>query len=59
MTTIKVRNLNIPRLPIRWKVKGADAMKISEKIKKVEHLKQLIPNDVHVEITRNYGNGCG
>jgi multidrug efflux pump subunit AcrB len=43
------------------KVKGADAMKISEKIlKKVEHLKTtIIPNDVHVEITRNYGNGCG
>ncbi|MFB0910916.1 MAG: efflux RND transporter permease subunit, partial [Flavobacterium sp.] len=39
------------------KVKGADAMKISEKIlKKVEHLKTtIIPNDVHVEITRNYG----
>ena len=39
------------------KVKGADAMKISEKIlEKVEHLKQnLIPNDVHVEISRNYG----
>jgi multidrug efflux pump subunit AcrB len=32
-------------------------MKISEKIlKKVEHLKTtIIPNDVHVEITRNYG----
>jgi multidrug efflux pump subunit AcrB len=43
------------------KSKGADAMKISEKIlKKVEHLKTtIIPNDVHVEITRNYGNGCG
>uniref|UniRef100_UPI0035636A92 efflux RND transporter permease subunit n=1 Tax=Lutibacter sp. TaxID=1925666 RepID=UPI0035636A92 len=39
------------------KVKGADAMKISEKIlEKVEHLKQnLIPNDVHVAVTRNYG----
>ncbi len=39
------------------KVKGADAMKISEKIiDKVEHLKKsLIPNDVHVEVTRNYG----
>jgi len=39
------------------KVKGADAMKISEKIlDKVEHLKQnLIPNDVHVEVSRNYG----
>nr|WP_315147319.1 efflux RND transporter permease subunit [uncultured Flavobacterium sp.] len=39
------------------KVKGADAMKISEKIiDKVEHLKKnLIPDDVHVEVTRNYG----
>ncbi|MCF6181094.1 efflux RND transporter permease subunit [Lutibacter sp.] len=39
------------------KVKGADAMKISEKIlKQIKYLKQsLIPNDVHVTITRNYG----
>ncbi|WP_291101290.1 MULTISPECIES: efflux RND transporter permease subunit [unclassified Flavobacterium] len=39
------------------KVKGADAMKISEKIiAKVNLLKKnLIPNDVHVEVTRNYG----
>ena len=39
------------------KVKGADAMKISEKIlKQVEQLKQnLIPDDVHVEVSRNYG----
>ena len=39
------------------KVKGADAMKISEKIlKQITYLKQnLIPNDVHVTITRNYG----
>lgn len=39
------------------KVKGADAMKISEKIiTKVEALKKtLIPSDVHVEVTRNYG----
>ena len=39
------------------KVKGADAMKISEKI--LSHVsalkKNLIPSDVHVEITRNYG----
>ncbi len=39
------------------KVKGADAMKISEKI--IHHLdalkKNLIPADVHVEVTRNYG----
>ncbi len=39
------------------KVKGADAMKISEQIlEKVEAAKKnLIPNDVHVEVTRNYG----
>ena len=39
------------------KRKGADAMKISEKILgKVEHLKQnLIPDDVHMTVTRNYG----
>jgi multidrug efflux pump subunit AcrB len=39
------------------KVKGADAMKISEKIlKKLELVKlNLIPTDVHVDITRNYG----
>ncbi|MBO3115950.1 efflux RND transporter permease subunit [Winogradskyella sp. DF17] len=39
------------------KRKGADAMKISDVIiEKVEHLRtSLIPNDVNVEITRNYG----
>ncbi|WP_299782359.1 efflux RND transporter permease subunit [uncultured Formosa sp.] len=39
------------------KRKGADAMKIADVIlEKVEHLrKHLIPDDVHVEITRNYG----
>jgi len=39
------------------KVKGADAMKISDKIiEKVEQLKSnLIPADLHVEVTRNYG----
>ncbi len=39
------------------KRKGADAMKISDIIlNKVDHLKQnLIPSDVHVEVTRNYG----
>lgn len=39
------------------KVKGADAMKISEKIlTKVDQLKKsLLPDDVHVEVTRNYG----
>lgn len=39
------------------KVKGADAMKISAKIlDKLEQLKlTIIPSDVNVEITRNYG----
>lgn len=39
------------------KRKGADAMQIAEVIiDKVEHLRStLIPDDVHVEITRNYG----
>ncbi|RSK40356.1 efflux RND transporter permease subunit [Mangrovimonas spongiae] len=39
------------------KRKGADAMKIADVIiDKVDHLrKTLIPDDVHVEITRNYG----
>lgn len=39
------------------KRKGADAMKIADVIiAKVDHLKSnLIPDDVHVEVTRNYG----
>ncbi|MCO6164112.1 efflux RND transporter permease subunit [Flavobacterium sp. NRK F7] len=39
------------------KVKGADAMQIADKIlSKVETLrKNLIPKDVHVEVSRNYG----
>ena len=39
------------------KRKGADAMKIADVIiDKVDHLRNnLIPDDVHVEITRNYG----
>lgn len=39
------------------KRKGADAMKIAEVIiDKVDHLRStLIPDEVHVEITRNYG----
>lgn len=39
------------------KVKGSDAMKISEHIlSRIERLKEnLIPDDVHVEVTRNYG----
>lgn len=39
------------------KRKGADAMKIADEIlDKVNHLKKtLIPQDVHVDVTRNYG----
>ncbi len=39
------------------KRKGADAMKVSEIIiNKIAHLKTtLLPDDVHVEVTRNYG----
>ncbi|MGB8373741.1 MAG: efflux RND transporter permease subunit [Salegentibacter sp.] len=39
------------------KRKGADAMKVADVVlEKVDHLKKnLIPEDVHVEITRNYG----
>jgi len=39
------------------KVKGADAMKISEKIlTHIDRLKStLIPDDVHIDVTRNYG----
>ncbi|MEJ2113092.1 MAG: efflux RND transporter permease subunit [Flavobacteriaceae bacterium] len=39
------------------KRKGADAMEIADVIlEKVEHLRtNLIPDDVHVEVTRNYG----
>lgn len=39
------------------KKKGADAMKLSKQIlDKVEHLKKdLLPNDVHLTVTRNYG----
>lgn len=39
------------------KIKGADAMQVSEKVlKKIEELrKSLIPDDVQVEVTRNYG----
>ena len=39
------------------KRKGADAMKIADVIiDKVDHLRTtLIPDDVHVEVTRNYG----
>uniref|UniRef100_UPI003216BEDB efflux RND transporter permease subunit n=1 Tax=uncultured Draconibacterium sp. TaxID=1573823 RepID=UPI003216BEDB len=39
------------------KRRGADAMKVADDIlKKIEHLeKDLIPSDVHVDVTRNYG----
>ena len=39
------------------KRKGSDAMKIADRIiAKIEHLKtNLIPDDVHVAVTRNYG----
>ncbi len=39
------------------KRRGADAMKVSDQIlEKVKHLeKDLIPSDVHVDVTRNYG----
>ncbi|HEY9185857.1 MAG TPA: efflux RND transporter permease subunit [Salegentibacter sp.] len=39
------------------KRKGADAMKIADLVlEKVEHLKTtIIPSDVHIEVTRNYG----
>ncbi len=39
------------------KRKGADAMKIADIVlEKVEHLKKtLLPDDVHVTVTRNYG----
>lgn len=39
------------------KKKGADAMKLSEKIlSKIDHLKkELLPSDVQLSITRNYG----
>ncbi|MFT6065052.1 MAG: multidrug efflux pump subunit AcrB [Paraglaciecola sp.] len=42
------------------KRKGADAMKIAEAIlAKVAHLQTtLIPDDVHVEVTRNYGESA-
>jgi multidrug efflux pump subunit AcrB len=39
------------------KRRGADAMKVSDQIlEKISHLEQtLIPSDVHVDVTRNYG----
>ncbi|HEX9152033.1 MAG TPA: efflux RND transporter permease subunit, partial [Flavobacterium sp.] len=57
-TKFKTAKSEYPAVTISiGKVKGADAMKISEKIlEKVAHLKQtLLTDDVHVEVTRNYG----
>ena len=57
-TKHKTYNSEYPAVTISIaKVKGADAMKISDKIlAHIEQLKQnLIPSDVHVDVTRNYG----
>ena len=54
----KTANSEYPAVTIAiGKVKGADAMKISEKIlDRVAQLKKtIITDDVHVEVTRNYG----
>jgi len=42
------------------KKRGADAMQLSEQIlKKVKHLeKRLLPGDVHLTVTRNYGESA-
>lgn len=42
------------------KRKGADAMRLAEKVlEKTDHLKRdLITDDVHVEVTRNYGESA-
>nr|WP_319399419.1 efflux RND transporter permease subunit [uncultured Carboxylicivirga sp.] len=42
------------------KIRGADAMRLTEQIEhKIEALKsELIPEDIHVEITRNYGESA-
>jgi len=54
----KAYNSEYPAVTISVsKVKGADAMKVSEKIlQHIDKLKSnLIPSDVHIDITRNYG----
>ncbi|MDR3696906.1 efflux RND transporter permease subunit [Mucilaginibacter sp.] len=54
----KVFKSNYPAVTLSVaKKKGADAMQLSEQIlKKVELLKKdLLPNDVHLTVTRNYG----
>tara|TARA_R110000868_G_scaffold196650_1_gene442623 strand:- start:2009 stop:5239 length:3231 start_codon:yes stop_codon:yes gene_type:complete len=56
--SFKDNNSEYPAVTISVsKVKGADAMKISEKILvHIDKLKStLVPNDVHVDVTRNYG----
>ena len=55
---VKVFRSNYPAVTLSVaKKKGADAMQLSEQIlKKVELLKKdLLPNDVHLSVTRNYG----
>lgn len=57
-TNFKEHKSDYPAVTISVsKVKGADAMKISEKI--LEHIDRLkstlIPDDVHIDVTRNYG----
>lgn len=55
---LKVNNSNYPAITLAIaKKSGADAMNLSEKIlSKVDDLKKtVIPNDVQVTVTRNYG----
>lgn len=57
----KVFKSNYPAITLSIaKKRGADAMKLSEQILgKVEHLKTgLLPNDVHLTVTRNYGESA-
>jgi Cu/Ag efflux pump CusA len=56
-TLLKIFEIFILQLHFHCKEKGADAMHLSEQIlNKVEHLKkELIPNEVHIAHTRNYG----
>ncbi|MBB3054680.1 efflux RND transporter permease subunit [Mucilaginibacter gotjawali] len=57
-THAKVFRSNYPAVTLSVaKKKGADAMQLSDQIlKKVELLKKdLLPNDVHLSVTRNYG----
>lgn len=54
-------NSNYPAVTLSIaKKKGADAMKLSEQIlSKVEHLKKnLLPDDIHLTVTRNYGESA-